>query len=197
MIKNNFDIYTKQADIYGKADYWRSDEEFLVNKYFNPQKGRKLLVLGCGGGRTLPYLQEKGFDITAIDIVPKMVEAAQKKVQGLNIKVLEMDATNLKFDNESFDYVFFPFHGLGCIYPNIYRAVSEAERVLKKDGLAIFNLHNRFFLRGIYKKFKKYFKKVIISYRISMLPWKHANWKDVCYKLIPILDKSMYFICKK
>src|SRR3989339_166031 len=194
MIKNNFDIYTKQADIYGKADYWRSDEEFLVNKYFNPQKGRKLLVLGCGGGRTLPYLQEK---------------------------VLEMDATNLKFDNESFDYVFFPFHGLGCIYPNIYRAVSEAERVLKKDGLAIFNLHNRFFLRGIYKKFykkyakdsygilvygatpldffkfKKYFKKVIISYRISMLPWKHANWKDVCYKLIPILDKSMYFICKK
>src|SRR3989339_374694 len=191
MIKNNFDIYTKQADIYGKADYWRSDEEFLVNKYFNPQKGRKLLVLGCGGGRTLPYLQEKGFDITAIDIVPKMVEAAQKKVQGLNIKVLEMDATNLKFDNESFDYVFFPFHGLGCIYPNIYKKFYKK---YAKDsyGILVYGAIPLDFF-----KFKKYFKKVIISYRISMLPWKHANWKDVCYKLIPILDKSMYFICKK
>lgn len=221
MIKNNFDAYTNQVNTYSAADYWRSDEEYLINKYFNFQKGKKLLVLGCGGGRTLPYLYKKGFEVMAIDVVPEMVEAAQKKVKDLNIKVLEMDATDLEFNDESFDYIFFPFHGLGCIYPDIYKAVREAQRVLKKDGVAIFNLHNRFFLRGIHKnfykkynkdsynilvygatpfdvfRFKKYFKEVRLKYRISMLSWKKANWKDICYKIIPFLDKSIYFVCKK
>ncbi len=221
MIEQNYKVFSNEAKDYGKMDYWRFDEEFLVNKFFKNPKEKKILVLGCGGGRVLPPLHKKGFKkIVAIDIVRKMVEESKKKVAGLGIEVLEMDACKLKFKDNSFDYAFFPFHGIDYIYPDIYVAVKEVARVLKPSGVFIFNSHNRFFLKQLktffdgpysnykglltyrttyfdYFKLKKYFKKVKIKQRISMQPWLKSNWKDVCYKLLPVLNKSTYFIAIK
>ncbi|MDD5749179.1 MAG: class I SAM-dependent methyltransferase [Patescibacteria group bacterium] len=218
MIEQNRKIFAQQAADYDKQDYWRFDEEFLIEKYFKDKKA-KLLVLGCGAGRTLLPLYKKGFDITAIDIVPEMVEKSAAKIKGMNIKILEMDATDLKFEDNSFDYVFFPFHGIDCIYPDIYQCVSEARRVLKPGGAFIFNSHNIFFIKRINFLFsgryadyqgiklyrmawfdsllglKKYFEKVKIIYRISLQPWRGSNWKDMVYKILPFFSKSIYFIC--
>lgn len=199
------------------VSYFRDDEEYLVNKYFTKQGG-EILVLGCGAGRTLKPLYKQGLDITAVDIVPEMLEAAKKHVGDLAIKINIGDATKLEFNDNSFDYVFFPFHGLDCIYPDVYKAVEEAARVLKSNGIFIFNSHNRFFLKrlsGLFKgkyfkydgaflyqaspcdyfKLKKYFKNVKIKYRISMLKKEHTNWKDKCYQFLPFLSISIYFIC--
>jgi len=219
MLKQNLQVFIKEAEKFYKADYWRDDEEILVNKYFEG-KGKRLLVLGCGAGRTLKPLYDKGFDVTAIDIVPEMVKFAKNKVGGLPIGIYQMDATDLNFENNSFDYVFFPFHGLSYVYPDIYRCVKEVSRILKKDGVAIFNLHNRLYLKRLYNffggkyyndkglltyrslpfdyfKLKEYFKEVKMKYRISLSYWEKSNWKDICYRLLPIFDKSVYWICQK
>jgi ubiquinone/menaquinone biosynthesis C-methylase UbiE len=216
MENKNKEIFALQADKYFKDDYWRYDEEYLANRYF--KLGGSILVLGCGGGRTLSYLHKKGLKITAIDIVPEMVEKAKEKTRGMDVSVLEMDATDLKFKDSSFDYVFFPFHGIDCIYPDIYKCVKEAARVLRPEGIFIFNSHNRLSLKALCQFFdgkysdygglilyragisdlfrlKKYFKKVQFKYRISMQPLKKSNWKDVIYKIFPIFDRSVYFIC--
>ncbi len=219
MENRNNDIYAKEADIFYRAKYWRPDEEYLTNKYFQP--GKKLLVLGVGAGRTLKPLYKKGYRITAIDIVPEMVAAAKKRIGNLPIKIIQMDATDLKFSDKSFDYIFFPFHGIDCIYPDIYKCIKETQRVLRDDGIFIFNSHNKYYLKNLKKffagkylqdknglilyrtglrdffKLKRYFKKVKIKQRISLLPWSKANWKDMCYKLLPFLNKSTYFICKE
>jgi len=217
MEEKNKKAFAGEAKTYGQVDYWRFDEEYLVNKYFK-KKGANLLILGCGGGRTIIPLQEKGFKITAIDIVPEMVAEAKKRAENLGVKILEMDAIDLKFSDNSFDYVFFPFHGIDNVYPDGYKCVREVRRVLKKGGVFIFNSHNRFFLKKLHKfykkydyygqykqyrfsffnviKLRKYFKTVKFKHRISMLDPKQANFKDKCYRLFPIFDRSIYFICK-
>lgn len=211
MLKQNLQLFIKEAEKYYKDDYWREEEESLSNKYF---KG-KLLVLGCGAGRTLLPLYEKGLDITAIDIISEMVELARKKCKGRKIKIYQMDATDLRFKDNSFDCVFFPFHGLSYIYPDIEECLKMVSRVLKPSGVAIFNTHNKWYIKTLthrgkwieankllhyhttlrdWVKFKKYFKKVKIKQRISMET--ATNWKDICYKLLPMFNKSTYWICQ-
>jgi SAM-dependent methyltransferase len=216
MLDQNIKYFKERVEEYN-VSYLRDDEEYLIERFFRP--AGKILVLGCGAGRTLLPLFEKGFHVAAIDIVPEMVEASMKKANGCPIEIKVMDATRLDYASESFDYVFFPFHGMDCIYPDIYLCVKESARVLKPDGVFIFNSHNRWFLKSIKKIFKgryadyhgaylrrstpleyfrlkKYFESVKIKYRISMQKKEKSNWKDRLYQLVPILSISIYFICK-
>lgn len=208
--------FSNKSKEYAQADYWRADEEKLVEKYFI-NKLDSLLILGCGAGRTIPYLYKKGYQITAVDYSPEMVREAKEKNNNINVVIEEMDATNLDYKNNSFDYVFFPFHGIDNIYPSTEPCVKEAARVLKKNGVFIFSSHNRWFVKKIhlaYKKYasyhgllqyrttpfeyftlKKYFKNVKIIQRISLADWAGSNWKDKMYKIFPFLNKSTYFVC--
>ena len=199
------------------VSYLREDEEVLIDKYFTKKNGR-VLVLGCGAGRTLVPLHEKGYEVVAMDIVPEMVAKAREVVGDRPIEVLEMDATDLDFPPQSFDYVIFPFHGLDCV-PNMDAAIEEAARVLKDDGVFISNSHNRWYLKDLKRAFdggwaeydglllyrstpfdtaryEQYFEEVTYAWRISLLK-QRINWKDRVYQVFPFLNKSMYFISSK
>ncbi len=64
-------------------------------------KGR-VLDIGCGPGRHSLWLQERGFDVVAIDISPLVVRVA--KARGVKISFI-MAAQNLAFTPNSFDTV--------------------------------------------------------------------------------------------
>ncbi len=219
MLKQNISHFKDYLEDYKLSYKLREAEEYLVNKNFIKPKA-KVLVLGCGAGRVLPPLAKKGFRVWGVDVVDEMVEAAKAATKNLDVKVAKMDAVNMTFEDNSFDYAFFPFHGIDYNYPDIYRAVRETVRILKKDGVFIFDSHNRWFLkrlpkiwqgkyfydRGLityqstpfeYFKLKKYFQKVEIRYRISMRRKEQTNWKDRCYQMFPWLSKSICFICQE
>jgi len=147
-------------ETYSQADYWRADENNLIDKYFINHAAR-LLIIGCGAGRTIEPIYNKGFkDITAIDIASEMIKFAEsrlakKKIYG--VKLMVLDGADLKnFSDASFDYVFFPFHGVDYIFPEErrYRCFKEINRVLAPGGILIFNSHNLFFPRFL----KRYLK---------------------------------------
>lgn len=206
--EHNNRIFSKDIETY-KTSGLRDCEEYLVEHYF---KG-PVLVLGCGAGRTLGPLRDKGFDVVGIDLNEAMVDETRK----MGFSVFKMNATDLDFLDEFFGTVFFPFHGIDYVYPDIYAAVREAERVIKPGGYFIMSSHNRLFIKQWHKMFtkyadyhglmtyrttpfdgfrlRKYFSSVETIYRISIS--KARNWKDRVYQLMPWFSKSTYFICKK
>jgi SAM-dependent methyltransferase len=66
-----------------------------------PQRGERILDLGCGDGALTVVLTEHGADVVGVDASPEMVAAA--RARGLRAEVV--DATSLAFDGE-FDAVF-------------------------------------------------------------------------------------------
>lgn len=120
----------------------KSVEVPVFEKYFNVGQKKKVLDIGIGGGRTTGYLIDYGHEVTGIDLSDKMVELAQKKYPGSDVRV--MNATQLDFPDNNFDIVLFSFNGIDCIYPEEkrFQALMEAHRVLKSGGLFILSSHN-------------------------------------------------------
>jgi len=68
----------------------------------------KVLDLGCGAGCHSLYLQNKGFDVTAVEVSKKSTRVA--KAQGIS-KLINEDWRNLKLKN--FDTVLVLMNGMG------------------------------------------------------------------------------------
>lgn len=127
--------YDRQAAKYDKRNAW-------VEKYFFSKWRKKLifplhgkvLELGVGTGKNFEYYNEDTV-VDGIDISPKMLEFAQKRLEQLgrhNIHIQLGNAEKLPFPDKSFDYVISTF--VFCSVPDPVKGLKEAHRVLKEDG---------------------------------------------------------------
>lgn len=93
------------------------------------------LDIATGGGHTANALAPIVGKVTALDLTPQMLAAAEKFIRGNgheNVEFVEGDAEKLPFSDKTFDIVscrIAPHH-----FPNITRFVSEVSRVLKSGG---------------------------------------------------------------
>jgi phosphatidylethanolamine/phosphatidyl-N-methylethanolamine N-methyltransferase len=106
----------------------------------NFRRGDNVLFIGIGTGEDLKFIPE-GVCVTGIDITEEMLNVARKKAENLDIKnltILNMDGQDLEFNNNEFDYVVLNL--ILSVIPDGHKCLSEAHRVLKKDGkIAIFD----------------------------------------------------------
>ncbi len=105
---------------------WRTD-------LINPLKGN-ILEIGVGTGKNLSYYNKEA-KVIGIDLSPGMLSKAEERLKQLNrknIKLMEMDAQNLKFKDNSFDYVICTF--VLCSIPDPIKALEEMKRVVKPNG---------------------------------------------------------------
>lgn len=112
-----------EADEMSVAYLFRSFKEMpkLEQKALRLAKG-KILDVGCGAGSHSLYLQEKGFEVTSIDISPKAIEACQ--LRGLkNARVKNI----LEIENEKFDTILLLMNGTG-----IFGTLAETSKYLQK-----------------------------------------------------------------
>lgn len=110
----------------------------LINSNLSNSSGR-LLVLGCGNVDVTQYLKYGFEKIYAIDISSICINQIKSIINynKLNNKVFVyiMDAHDLKFNNEFFDYII----GTGIIHHlNINKCFKELKRVAKSDGKILF-----------------------------------------------------------
>ena len=100
-----------------------------------------VLEVGAGTGISLP-LYPRQCSVTAIDLSEGMLERARTRVEQYslrNVRLIQMDATQLKFPDESFDIVYAPYF-INCV-PDPLAVTREMRRVCKPDGRLVFLNH--------------------------------------------------------
>lgn len=97
-------------------------------------QGTRVLEIGCGGGQSRPWFQQKGMQYVGTDISKTRVGEELRLYGGADVLC---DAHFLPFADESFDVVYSAavFEHLACPL----RAVQEVRRVLKPGGLMLSN----------------------------------------------------------
>ncbi|MDW7733491.1 MAG: class I SAM-dependent methyltransferase [Methanolobus sp.] len=101
----------------------------------------KVLEIGVGTGKNLQYYPDD-CEVIAIDISEKMLSHAKKRLEGRNnISLFVMDAENLAFKDNTFDYVITTF--VLCSIPDPVKSLKEMRRVCKPDGEVINVEHMR------------------------------------------------------
>jgi len=156
---------------------WKEFENF--NKYI--QSGYKVLDVGCGNGRLLEISKGKNIDYYGIDSSTHLIDKAKQRYSEAKFSVADM--MNLPFEKESFDVVFAiaVFHHI----PSYYRqkALSEINRVLRKQGIFImtnWNLWQKQWWRLLYQYTKdKIFGKSELDYGDVYRPWKNEKGEIV------------------
>jgi phosphatidylethanolamine/phosphatidyl-N-methylethanolamine N-methyltransferase len=134
-------IYSKYSSVYDK----------IFAHFFFPKikkglersgirKGDRIIEVGVGTGISLP-LYPRECQVVGIDLTRKMLDKAREKKDryGLDhVQLLEMDAENMVFSDDSFDHSLAAF--VISVVPNPEKMVSEMKRVTKKGGnILIFN----------------------------------------------------------
>lgn len=128
-------------------DSYASFYNFLFGRIFNPGRelsveivnknaayNAKVIEVGVGTGLSLP-LYRSDLHISGIDISEKMLDKAKERaanhnLQDVSLKV--MDAANLEFPDESFDFVVAMY--VVSVVPDIKKFLDEICRVCKKNG---------------------------------------------------------------
>jgi SAM-dependent methyltransferase len=93
--------------------------------------GRDVIDICCGTGNLAAAVAARGGRVTGVDFAPTMIEIARSKVAGVDFQV--GDAEALQFPSDTFNIALCSF-GLWHM-PEPDRALAEAARVLKRDGI--------------------------------------------------------------
>ena len=105
--------------------------------------GDRILEVGVGTGINCS-LYPSDCTVTGIDLSESMLEKAHERVQrkGLsNIRLLAMDAADLKFPDNSFDIVYAPY--VISVVPDPVAVVREMRRVCRPGGRLVILNHFR------------------------------------------------------
>ncbi len=132
-----------QEERYGDRDAGRlkwsrglHEDELLL---LDDVRGKRAIVLGCGGGQDVVALSGMGAIAVGIDVSTKQLEYAKKYAErhgAANASFVEGTVEDLsRFDDESFDLAL-SVHVLGYV-ERAERAFAEAARVLKAGGALV------------------------------------------------------------
>jgi len=127
----------------GLGIYARQRDQMVIQELL-PSKCGFALDMPCGTGRFSKFLMATGWETIAADYSENMLMFARKEVNAASVRC---DGFRLPFPEATFDLVLclrLIFH-----YPEPTDLLEEIARVLKRDGVALFDTLNPFSLRRL------------------------------------------------
>lgn len=126
---------------------WKIKELEKFLSYTKFQCVHSLLDLGAGTGQYAKHLQNKGLQVTCIDISTEMIKACKEKA----LEAYVMDFYDLNFEEESFDAVWSLNTLLHIPKKHIDQVLKNVKRVLKPKGLFYIGVYGGHNSEGIYE----------------------------------------------
>lgn len=155
------DIYNLEGDKWWQPDFSLNLIRTVINPFRAGYAKRifdqlemncvkmSALEVGCGGGILTEEIANMGFITTGIDPSEQSLTRAEKHAKDNSLKINYERGTgeNLPFQDNSFDVVF-------CcdVLEHVYdlpKVISEISRVLKSEGIFIYDTFNRTILSKI------------------------------------------------
>ena len=123
----------------------------VLEKMLDGEKATDALDIACGKGRVSRMLNQRRLKTSSLDISQEMLDIGYQR--GDIINPHRGDGEDLHFDDESFDVV-------TCIdalvhFPNYKKAISEAYRVLRPNGIYLGTTSNPYDLGFIPRAISK------------------------------------------
>lgn len=118
-------------------------EQAALDRVRDDARGKSILDIGFGGGRTVLPLLDISPDYHGIDNSPEMVTACQRVYPGVRLECA--DARNLShIADDSVFLAVFSCNGLGMVgHEDRLTILGEVYRVLQPGGAFVFSTHNQ------------------------------------------------------
>lgn len=114
------------------AIFFRAPEEFFpFERAALPLCHGRVLDVGAGTGVHALYLQDQGFEVCAIDVLPEAVEI----MRSAGVRDARLSDV-WEFEDEPFDTILMMMNGIGILgtLDGLDRFLSEVPRLLRPDG---------------------------------------------------------------
>jgi ubiquinone/menaquinone biosynthesis C-methylase UbiE len=127
--------FERQSDRYGRSHILADTSDVAdALQGIAPPQGARALDVATGGGHTALWLARNGWQVTAGDIAPRMLENATRLLaeEGFSLETQLFAAEEFPFPDQTFDLVssrVAPHH-----FSSPQRFVAEAARVLRPGG---------------------------------------------------------------
>jgi len=165
--KDFFDQITDRYEEYNKSKH--SIRNLKIIKSLKPKK--KILSLGCGGGREVKELVQNGKQkVVAVDISKKMIEESKKIEPKAQYYIMDAVKFVEKYKGKKkFDYILGLFTFLNYIErKDMKKLIDNLIGMLNKDGKIIFEI------RGITERWQEFVKVLIAPFYAVCF---NKNWK--------------------
>jgi ubiquinone/menaquinone biosynthesis C-methylase UbiE len=157
------DLHRQWKEIFRNAEnekFYQEAFHYIAN-VLNAPGNSKLLDAGCGTCAHSIRLAQHGFSVTAVDFSDYVLEKAKLGIRSSNVAdgiVLQREnILNLSFPDETFDYIL--CWGVLMHIPDIEKAISELNRVLKNGGMIVISEVNMFSLQSTIVRFLRLLQK--------------------------------------
>lgn len=113
-----------------------------LTNYLQPPAGSKVMDLACGKGRHSIYLNEKGLNVTGLDLSAENIKAASE-YSNATLRFFEHDMREI-FAEKEFDYIFNLFTSFGYFdTPEEHlRAIQAVATALRPGGTFLIDFLN-------------------------------------------------------
>jgi phosphatidylethanolamine/phosphatidyl-N-methylethanolamine N-methyltransferase len=138
-IKKIYAGYSGVYDLLFKRFFFPRQERVIQSLPIRP--GQKILDVGVGTGLSLP-IYPRYARVMGIDVSSGMLREAAKKINKhylSHVTLLEMDASCLAFEDDTFDYVI-AAHVI-TVVPDPVKMLREVKRVVKREGRIVIINH--------------------------------------------------------
>jgi 2-polyprenyl-3-methyl-5-hydroxy-6-metoxy-1,4-benzoquinol methylase len=145
--------------------YWNKKAQSvsdLISKYVKISKQKKeFLDIGCATGKLLQIMHNKGFSIRGIDISPKIVSYAKKRlnaISNVNERIKVVQGNKIPFENNSFDVI--TILGTLPYTANYQDYINTIYNLLNASGIVLAESVNRFSIRNL-------ISCIVVCFRLS------------------------------